>query len=85
MTQPLSETLCPCTTEVCNTFNCCEPVAVVEKPCVIRPIKEEVCIDYDAVDPYHTEEFFEALFATEDCNSLIVTEDCKPFYGHFLL
>ena len=85
MTLPLSSTTCACGEPSCDSFNCCSPVEYKERPCVIEPLQEEVCIDYDEGEPFVEEGFFEAIIVDENCDKVITTEDCIPIYGLFAI
>lgn len=74
---PLSATLCPCTTDDCQEFNCCEPSAYAEKACVIKPIFTDVCVNYDG-EEYRDEEFIDAILVDANCSKAIITDKCKP-------
>lgn len=83
MPLPLSSTSCACGEPNCDSFSCCTPTEYKTKPCTIKPIPEEVCIDYDEGEPFVEVGFFEALIVDEQCGKLIITEDCVPMYGKF--
>lgn len=76
---PLSATSCECGTAGCDSFNCCEPSAYAEKPCVIKPYFTEVCVDYDG-EEYQDEEFIDAILVDANCGKAIITDKCKPMH-----
>lgn len=77
---PLSATLCECGTPNCDSFECCEPAAYVEAKCVIKPVFDEVCIDYGNDGEYVDEEYIEAILVDSACSKAIITHDCRPLH-----
>lgn len=77
-----------CGVETCDDLtNCCdEPQAFVkENECSIEPVQD--CVDVSTILPDENTDqtFYEALLMSEDGQYLLVSEDCKPFYGKFVI
>ena len=78
---PLSVTSCVCGEPDCDSFSCCQPTAYKETTrCTVKPLMEEVCIDYGDGEEFVDTETIHAVLVDATCGKIITTQNCLPIY-----